>query len=126
MPRRYAPPILDRRVRLRNPEDEPQVARDDLNRPINPIPEWGAEVYANRRDQRPYTEIDEGVLIRGGITVFTIYHRAGVGPDTYVVDEEGIEYIQTGSPIERGGTNGYMLQKYLELHTERKTAQETQ
>lgn len=118
----YSPPVLDRRVTLRNPEDRPPVLLDQYGRPLDGGPQWGVDVWSNKLDLDPYTEVEEGVLIRGNTTVWTVYHRGGIGPNTIVVDDRGVEYTQRGAPIERGGPDEGMLQRYLELHCELQSA----
>ena len=120
----YSPPILDREITIRNPEDEPEIARDSFGRPLAP-PDWGDVVWANRRDQAPFTEVSEAVQVRAGRSVFTIRHREGISPNAVIVDSDGTPFALAGNPVERGGVNGGMFQRYLELHCERRSGRET-
>ena len=122
----YDPPVLNRKIRVRNPGDEPDVDRDTLGRVVGDLPKWGEEVWANRRDQAPFTIVGEGAQIRAGRSVFTIRYTDGIAPNAQVIDEDGTPFNLTGVPSERGGVNGEMLERYLELHCERLTAEETQ
>lgn len=119
----YTPPYLDRLIKIRNPADEPVTPKDSAGRPINP-PDWGNEVFAARRDQTPFTEIAEGVQVRTGRSVFTIYYRDGIAPDAVVVDQGGQVFYLVGEPVKRGGVGGEIVEQYLELHCETKGGQE--
>ena len=127
----YNPPILDREIKIRNPGAKPVIPRDDFGRPVDDAgnvidePDWGIRVWANRRDQAPFTEIGESVQIRAGRSVFTIRHRAGVFPNAEIVDSDGTPFVLAGNPVERGGVNGEMYELYLELYCERRTGKET-
>lgn len=137
----YNPPVLDREIKIRNPEDEPEFETDDFGRPVDDAgqvidePDWGIQVWANKRDQTPFTEIGESVQIRAGRSVFTIRHREGVSPNSVIVDRfglapsqpdsDGTPFVLAGNPVERGGVNGGMFQRYLELHCERRSGRET-
>lgn len=129
----YNPPILDRLIKIRNPEDKPEIQRDDFGRAVEP--DWGIEVWAGRRDQAPFTEIGESVQIRAGRSVFTVRHRSGISPNAVIIDRKGLTPSQpdsdgtpfavAGNPVERGGVMGEMVERYLELHCERRTGKET-
>ena len=121
----YNPPILNRQITIRNPEDEPTIPEDDIGNPLGQLPEWGFVVWASRRDQAPFTEIAEAVQIRAGRSVFTIRHRAGISPNALILDSDGTPFILAGNPVERGGVTGEMFERYLELHCERRTGLET-
>ena len=133
MPIRKGPtfriPPMKRRITLRNPEDEPDMEEDQFGRRIGTAQaaNWGVEVRANKRDRVDTDEeIAEGVRLTVGRTIFTIRFRPDVGPDTTVVDRDGIEYRMIAAPVERGGPNGGMRARFLELHTERTTAKRTE
>ena len=109
----YNPPFLDRLITLRDPSDEPTIQRDEFGRPVD-SPSWGTQVWSNRRDQIPFVEVAEGIQVRAGRSVFTIRHTTSISPLTLVLDADGTPYTLAGSPIERGGVNGGMLERYLE------------
>ena len=115
----YAPPPMNRRVTLRNPDEAPLPSLDGTT------PDWGTEVWAHRRDRSPFTEHGEGVEFLTGRIVWTIHYMAGVSPTTFVVDSDGVEYVPTGPPVQRGGEFAGMLATYLELHTERRSVKGT-
>ena len=119
----YRPPQLNELIRIRNPAEEPTRARDDFGAPTDAEPTWGVEVWANRRDQAPFTEIVEGAQVRAGRTIFTIRHRTDIRADDEIVDNDGIIYAFDGVPVERGGQNGRMAAKYLEIYCERRQAE---
>ena len=93
----YNPPVLDREITIRNPEDEPDIPEDDIGNPIGELPEWGFVVWASRRDQAPFTEIAEAVQIRAGRSVFTIRYRAGISPNATVLDSDGTPFVWQGT-----------------------------
>ena len=111
---RYQPPPLDRFIKIRNPSDRPASVPDALG--TTPTPEWGVDVWANRRDRGPYTLQEEGIQIPVGTTVWTIHARDDIAPDAEVV-YLGSVYRLVGDPVERGGANARMAQLYFELHT---------
>ena len=120
----YNPPVLNCLITIRNPADEPSIQYDRYGRPVLE-PDWGIQVWANKRDQTPFTELGEGVQVRAGRSVFTIRHRSGISPDSEVIDSDDTPFVLIGAPVERGGANAEMAACYLELHCHRRSAQET-
>lgn len=121
----YIPPPMNRRIKVRNTADRPASMTDEIGRPTT-TQTWGEPLWANRRDQSPFTQLDEGVeVISSGRTIWTIRYKSDISADAEVVDSDDVVWSLVGSPVERGGANGYMAQMYLELHTERRSAQRT-
>ena len=118
---RYTPPALVRRIRLRNPADAPTPETDAAGRVVSQ-PEWGEVVWAARRDGRPReeSEIRDAVEIRSAVTVWTIRKRSNVAADVQVVSE-GEVFDAIGLPIERGGPEFGRADRYLEIHTIRRS-----
>lgn len=113
----YSPPLLDKRIRLRNPGDRPEPELDDFGRPTGGDGEWGVEVWAARRDSRPAEDTLEQVTVRRQLVVWTIRRRAGVAPDAEVV-HGGEVYASVGPPRIMGGVNFGVGAEYMELHTQ--------
>ena len=120
----YDPPVLDKRIRIRNPADKPDTDEDRYGREEQP-PQWGTEAWANRRDRHVDTSFEQGGTVREGVTVWTIREIPGIAPDAEIIDNKGISYELIGPPIERGGVNGGLLTRYLELHSTRRTGATT-
>ena len=112
----YHPPPLDRKITLRNPENEPVATTDEYDIPITD-PVWGDIVWANRRDRAPFTEVNEGVLVRTSLVVFTVRKKDSVTANYEVVDGDEV-FSMVGKPITRGGINGGLVTEFLELHCE--------
>ena len=111
----YSPRPLDKLVKLRNPDDKPDVATDDYGQDIEE-PTWGVDVHANKRDQAPVTQYEEGVTVYVAQVVWTIRYRENVAPNVEIV-YKGDVYFSEGPPVERGGVNGGSASRYLEIHT---------
>ena len=118
LPPAYIPPLLDKRARIRNPTDRPDVATDRYGRETSATA-WGTVVWAGIRDRSPQTSFEEGVEVDIGITVFTIRKRAGVASDVEVVypSEGGDVYESVGPAVRRGGAGFGRAAEYLEIHT---------
>ena len=114
---RYRPPKLDRRVLIRDPSRAPVALRDAFGRPMA-VGEYGRKVWASVRDARVVDEVGDGVETRGTQTVFTVRYREL--PADFVVVHKGIEYLSIGAPVLRGGADGGMRARYVELWTERR------
>ena len=76
-------------------------------------------MYANRRDQAPFTELEEGVEVRAGRVVFTIRSRE-VASDAVIV-HGGVEFEMIGAPVTRGGPTYGLAETYFELYCERRS-----
>ena len=117
----YNPPQLDRLVTITNPGAAAAETRDVYGNLVaaaaadTPAQEWRA--YANRRDRRPEAQAAEEVDILTGFTIWTIREIRGIDRAATIVDSDGIVYDLQGPPVERGGTNGMLLERYVELHT---------
>lgn len=125
MPLRYVPPTMNTYVKIRNPADKPASTVDRYGQPVDDM-DWGDPAWSNKTDQRPFTEIADGVRVRAGRSVFTIRYQPGIAPDASVYDvDEGVEYFLVGRPVERGGSNAGMLERFLELHCEARSGRDT-
>ena len=96
------------------------MERDRYGRAVN-APAWGADAWASRRDQSPYTEVGEGVRVRAGRSVFTI--RSRPLPANVIIIQGGVHYESIGAPARRGGALAGMRAEYLEITAERKQAE---
>ena len=96
----YHLPPLDRRV----------ILQDQLTE---------FQVWANRKDRRPFSEFTEGgkELIRAGRSLFTIRWREGIAPSVRVIDR-GVTFFSIGHPVEKF-TGGL---RYLEINAERRSS----
>ena len=115
--RRYHPPPLRLRVRLRNPADRPAQAVDRYNRPTEPEPVWGDLLWANRRDRHSQDTQEEGVLVQKQETIWTFRWRDGTAANAEVV-HGGQVWQAIGPPVLRGGTGYGRRTEYMEIRTE--------
>ena len=121
--RPYHPPVLQYRVRLRNPSDAPPPERDRYGRVTNQD-DWGVEVWSGRRDRVPEQLLEEGAIVYAMTTVWTVREprgslsdeMAGIDPDVEVVFD-GKVWRSLGPPVERGGPDFGRRERYLEIHT---------
>ena len=120
----YRKPPFDTLIVVRDKSKEPANARTSHGHRARGSVEWGTEVWAGRRDRRPFDEVAEGIQLRGHGTVFTVYGfemPADLPADFSVyVPDERVEYQAAGAPILRGGAMGRTRETYLELWCERK------
>ena len=125
MPRAFQPPFMDHRIRVRNPADRPVRDTDEHGVETPPQP-WGFEVWAARRDRSPTIDLsaDQTAAVPIGQVVWTIRYRQGIAPDAEIV-HDGTVYDMQGPPLERGGIEYGTVEKFLELHTERRSGQPT-
>ena len=142
---RYRPPPLKTKVRLRNPNQRPEVTEDRYGRRnegdlegvlrwagstrikwgnteiswpgLSSETAWGKEIKAHRRDRAPETRFDEGETVYTQHVVFTIRYRDDVDADTEIV-HKGQVFRAVGPPVLRGGRGFGLLKKYLEIVTE--------
>lgn len=112
----YTPPVLNLRVRLRDPSAEPPGTRDRLGRLVGDGAEWGDEIWAARRDRRPETDEGEDRESFTLTTVWTIRWRAGVAADARIL-YNGDVFESVGPPREMGGAGYGRATRYLEIHT---------
>ena len=120
--REYQPPRLNRRVRLRNPDEQPPTRTDQFGREISP-PDWGIDVWAERRDRAPATINEEGVPVHQGSTVWTIRYRDNVAANVQVIpllDDGSLSsmvFESEGPAVERGrrGAGASHLQLFTKL-----------
>lgn len=80
---------------------------------------WGVVVWANRADRAPREQIQDGVLVNIGSTIWTIRYRENVAPDVEVV-YQGQTFDSVGPPVIRGGAGHGRAVKYLEIHSRRR------
>ena len=118
----YESPILDRLITITNPAAAAPAVKDvygeqvPAQRTASVVPgKWST--YANRRDRRPQAQPGEAIELLTGFSVWTIRWQAGIDPAATVTDSSGVDFDMQGPPVERGGANGEMLERYLELHT---------
>lgn len=120
MPRRvFRPPLLNYRIRLRNPEDAPTVDRDRYGEIPTDAEEgdWGVLLWAGRRDRRPDQQLEEqGTLIYSQQVIWTIRDRDGVAEDCQVL-WNGEIYESEGPPRRVGGVEHGTASRYLEIYT---------
>ena len=109
---RYRPPRLDSLVTLRNPSEKPAGVLDRYGRLLEPLPAWGAKVFAAKREMRPRTLNEEGAKVYSAMVVWTIRERDGLAPNVEVVDAQGVVHQSLGPPVERGGANGTIRTRY--------------
>ena len=116
MPRNYQPPAMNRRIIIRDPDDQ-VVDRDDIGRIISESYPNEIETWAARRDRTAFDTTGPGLpLIRAATVVFTVRRQSGITPNSFVVDD-GVSFPLTGAPLERGMKGGGAT--HLELYTER-------
>ena len=120
--REYNAPLLNRRVRLRNPDEQPPTPTDDFGREIVP-PAWGNDAWAERRDLVPQTVNEEGVAVHEGSTIWTIRYRADVAANVQVIELNAdrslssLVFESVGPAVERGrrGSGASHLQIFTKL-----------
>ena len=117
----YHPPVRNTRVLIRNPSLRPDAQVDRFGRVLSaePAPEnYESNVYANVRDSRPSSVLGEEGVLNILNTVFTIRKQPyDLDANCEVVYMNKL-YRSVGKPVERGGANGGMSAKFLEIHTE--------
>ena len=124
MPREYTPPPLNRRIIIRNDEDETvEAGRDDLGQPLGPVT-WPhqIETWAAKRDFSGQFETPSGSIVITARTIFTVRKTAGIRPDSFIIDD-GIPYLMQSAPVEKGQRGG--SHTHYELHCERRTGAAT-
>ena len=122
----YNIPTMDTLIKVQNPSEEPDIVRTGAGVPVN-APDWGTEIWANRRDQNPFLELSEGAIVRGGNVVFVIRKYITVEANAVVLERDdagvfSLEYTLAGHPVSRGGANGGLFEEFLELHCEARSA----
>lgn len=120
LPPAYMPPVLDIRVRLRNPGERPATGYDDLNRPLRSAGEWGVETWAHRRDRAPMTRLLEDGAVLEQLAVFTIRERDDLAADVLIL-YDGLVYASVGPAVHRGGAGSGRAARYLELYARLRT-----
>ena len=115
MPRPYSPPVLDKRVRIRNPKDRPVVPQNRYGGRLEES-EWGHNTWANQSDRSASTVLEAEAQVQIARVVWTIRFRTNVDSDAQVV-YRGKVWNSIGPPIIRGGAGHGRAAKYLELHT---------
>ena len=117
----YHPPVRNTRVLIRNSSRRPDRQVDRFGRKIGPEPvapdNYENNVYANVRDSRPSSTLGEEGILNILNTVFTIRSQPyDLDADCEVIYKNKL-YRSVGKPVERGGANGGMSAKFLEIHT---------
>ena len=118
MPREFRAPKLNRIVHIRNTRNRPSAARDRYGT-LQPLPEYGVEVWCARFDLAPRTSIEEATLVQVLRSAFTIRWRPDIASasDLEIVDST-IIFASIGPPLERG-RSGHSA-SHLEIVCERR------
>ena len=122
--RPYYPPTLQYRIALRNPSEQPDVAKDPYGRDLPPgdqSAQWrtwaeGVSVWAGRRDRTPEQLLEEAAVVYAMTTVWTIREGPALDPDVEVVHGDSV-FRSLGPAVERGGPDFGRRGRYLEIHT---------
>ena len=117
----YHPPVRNTKVKIRNPSRRPDSRVDRFGRIIStedaPV-NYESDVYANVRDSRPSSALGEEGVLNTLNTVFTIRSQPyDLDANCEIIYKNKL-YRSVGKPVERGGVNGGMSAKFLEIHTE--------
>ena len=110
----YSPPPLTLRIEIRTPAPVADQRRDRYGR-LQGSAASGVMVWAHKRDRAPREVVEEAVLTREQLSIFTVRHRDGIAANSEIV-YGGSTYEMVGPPVERGGPGFGRASKYLELY----------
>lgn len=131
----YHPPVMNRVIVITNPSRANEMELDDFGRetPVQVLEDpddetsdlidqppqkgWKYECRANRRDARVTSIAGEEGAIYDLRTIFTIRRPSDITIDyDCIIELDSVAYRSIGH-IERGGANGGMSARFIEIHT---------